>query len=252
MKTNYSNHAYVWDWDDYDRTDEFDFWLKMSTNYGNKILSAMGALGQAGEYMARNGCIVMVLDYTKEMIEEGKKRYSKIANLDFVQADICNFNLNKTFDFCFISSTDLNILPSLDAVKKALCNVNRHLKINGGCGLEILYPMDKSHSCGMKRFDPRIPKKNGITIWKEGDSRYDVISKKQEIHQIIYVEKEGEVESFDYYVTLQLYNRDVLLNLIKHCGFEIVNEYSDYDFNSSDNVENNKYIEIMKMRNVYE
>lgn len=102
----------------------------------------------------------------------------------------------------------------------------------------------------MKRFDPRVPKENGTKIWKEGDSSYDAVLKKQEIHQIVYVEKDGKVETFDHYVTLHLYSKDDLFNVIKLCGFEVVGEYCDYNFTSSDNLNSNKFIEIKKTESV--
>jgi len=57
----------------------------MSGKYGKHILSAMGALGQAGAYMVQTtpsgfqgNCTVTVLDYTSEMIAEGIKRFGTI------------------------------------------------------------------------------------------------------------------------------------------------------------------------------
>ncbi|MCL2321186.1 MAG: hypothetical protein FWC47_03670 [Oscillospiraceae bacterium] len=41
MGTNYSKHATFWDWDKYDRSKEFEFWYKMSKNYGKNVLCPM-------------------------------------------------------------------------------------------------------------------------------------------------------------------------------------------------------------------
>ncbi|MFH1005994.1 MAG: class I SAM-dependent methyltransferase [Candidatus Latescibacterota bacterium] len=247
MQTNYSKHATVWDWDEYDRSAEFGFWYKMGSTYGKHILSAMGAIGQAGAYLAKKDCHVTVLDYTKEMIEVGRRQFSDIDSLSFIQADICDFDLkDKDYDFCFIASADLHVLPSLESVRMALRSINKHLRIGGGLGLELWYPSDTSYSVPMKKFEPRVPRRDGSTIWKEGESHYDAISKKQEIHQVVYIKVGDTVENFDHFVTLHLYDRDELFRTIQECGFRVVAEYSDYGFNKNKNQKANCFIELSK------
>lgn len=246
METNYSKHAVVWDWDDYDNSLEYEFWSKMSSKYGKHILSAMGALGQTGAYLAKKDFTVTVLDYTEEMIAEGIKRFGNIKGLEFIHADICNFKLkDSTFDFCFTS--DLNGLSSIDDVEKAVKNINKHLRIGGGFGIEIFLPFKNSFKAPMKRFDPRVPKGDGIKIWKEGESSYNSDTMTYNIHQIIYIEENGIVKNFNHNVTLQLYNKDYLTNIIMDCGFKKVDEYCDYDFNKNEDNTKNQYVEFVKI-----
>lgn len=46
-----------------------------------KVLIPMCALGQTGAYMAQKGFFVTAFDITKEMIDEGKKRFGSVENL---------------------------------------------------------------------------------------------------------------------------------------------------------------------------
>ena len=247
MLTNYSRHAVVWDWDGFDRSEEFEFWKEMASPYGRRILSAMGAIGEAGAYLAKRGCDVTVLDYTKEMIAAGKTKFAHVKRLSYVHADVSDFRLpSKEFDFCFVASADLHVLPSLDFVEKALKCVHEHLRIGGGLGLELWYPPEESISSPMRRFEPRVPRKDGIHVWKEGKSQYDAVSKKQEIHQIVHIESAGRVKSFQHFVTLQLYDRDVLLNVFNECGFRKIADYSDHKFNVSANANMNNFVELTR------
>lgn len=246
MKTNYSEHAAYWDWDMYDRSGELEFWNKMGMKYGKNVLSPMCAIGQAALYMANKGYCVTALDYTEEMILEGRKRYGNVRGLNFVQGDIRNYNFNKCFDFCFIDGTDLHLLLSLEDVKMALRNINKHLRSGGGFGLEIEYPFEQSHSSPMRRFDPRVPRNDGTTIWKEGNSNYNVVTKRQDIHQIIYVQKDGKTNCIDHFVSLQYYDKDVIFNSFQECGFKIADLYCDRSFNKSNIPRENCFIELEK------
>lgn len=244
MGADYSLHAKYWDWDGFDDSASYNFWYTMGKKYGTNILSVMCAIGQAAAYMANNGAKVVALDLTREMIEEGKKRFQDIPNLTFVQADVCDFCLDRTFDFCFISSADIHLLPSLSEVKKALVNINKHLKMGGGLGIEAWYAPEVSFSSPMRQFYPRVPRKDGVLIWKESQSEYNAETKIQHIHQIVHVDNENL--QFTHDVDLQLYDRVDLLNLLSECGFTLVNAYCNNSFQTSDNITDNCYLELIK------
>lgn len=244
MRADYSMHAKYWDWDGFDDSASYDFWYTMGKKYGENILSAMCAIGQAAAYMANKGAKVAALDFTREMIEEGKKRFGDISNLTFVQADIRDFCLEHIFDFCFISSADIHLLSPLSEVKKALLNLNRHLRMGGGLGMEVWYAPEVSFSSPMRQFYPRVPRKDGVFIWKESQSEYNAETKIQHIHQIVHVDHENL--QFVHDVDLQLYGREELLGLLSECGFTLVNAYCNSSFQISDNISDNCYLELIK------
>lgn len=247
MKTNYSEHALYWDWDEYDDSETYDFWCKLGNKYGANFLNGMCAIGKAAAYIAKKGNSVTDIDYTDEMINEGKKRFGDMKNLQFVRADICDFELSeKNVDFFFITGSDIHLLPSIEVISKALKNIHNHLKTGGGLGIELWYPLGESWSAPLKRFDPRVPRKDGIYIWKESEASYDATSKRQDIHQIIHIESDGETKSFDHYVSLQMYEKEALLFTFQNCGFEIVGEYCDYNFKKSENPYENCFIELKR------
>lgn len=247
METNYSKHAAYWDWDLYDRSEELDFWNKMALKYGKTVLSPMCAIGQAASYMANKGYIVTALDYTKEMVAEGQKRFGGIPGLAFVYGDIRTYQFEKAFDFCFIDGTDLHLLLTLEDVKLALCNIHRHLRAGGGFGLEVVYPFTQSHSDPMKRFDPRVPRNDGTVIWKEGSSNYNAITKRQDIHQVVCVQKDGKIERIGHNVSLQYYDREEFYQAFHECGFAVAGEYCDRYFHKSSIPYENCYIELNKI-----
>ncbi|MBE5776468.1 MAG: class I SAM-dependent methyltransferase [Clostridiales bacterium] len=247
MKTDYSLHAAYWDWDGFDDSEVYRFWYEMGSAYGSKVFSPMCAIGQTAAYMARQGACVTALDLEKEMIAEGKKRFGHIPGLGFVCGDVCTCDLGEKFDFAFLASTDLHLLPDLHAVKVALQNINRHLRPGGGLGLEVWFAPDMSFASPMRRFEPRAPRRDGLYIWKEGDGHYDAARKIHRIHQVVHV---GENVQFDHDVTLQLYDREELFALFRACGFEIRNAWCDMQKNTSENPDQNVYLELVKKEQI--
>ena len=226
---NYAKHAPIWDWSGYDRTNEFEFWYKLAKSYGESALSVMSAIGETGAYLAERGLRVTALDYTEEMIKEGKKRYSSLQNLTFIQADARNYELACTYDFAFIGSTDLHHMLNEQDVKKVLTTIKKHLRDGGGLGLELWYASARSWQSKKNKFEP-LKQKENQKVWKEGSTSYNAESKRVKISQEVYVQKNDTTEQFTHEFEMQLYSKEHMLQMLNACGFELVAEYGSYNF----------------------
>ena len=228
MIEDYAKHAAIWDWDGFDNSEEYNYWRKYAEQYGKKVLIPMCALGQIGAYMANSGFHVTAFDITKEMINEGKKRFNTVPNLDLRVADICDFDFpEKGFDFCFIATQDLHLLTNIEMVRKAFKSISGHLRKGACIALELVLPKFESYECPVRIFHPRVPNYIDKNIWKESKNRYDSISKKQYIEQIVYIQDNKGIESFNYSVVLQYFERDEILQALSYAGFSVIGEYTD-------------------------
>ena len=228
MIDDYAKHAVVWDWDGYDNTPEYDYWCKYARLFGKKVLIPMCALGQVGSYMAQDGFNVTAFDITKEMIYEGQKRYGFIENLSLEIADICNFQFaEKNFDFAFLATQDLHLLSNIKAVKQAFVSIASHLRKGGCLVLELTLPAYESYEYPTKTFHPRVPNYKDKNVWKDGKGRYDAITKKHYIDQVVYIQDNKGIESFNYSIVLQYFERADILNILNDSGFAVTGEYSN-------------------------
>ena len=228
MIEDYKKHAAVWDWDGYDNSAEYDYWCNYANKFGKKVLIPMCALGQAGAYMAGKGFYVTAFDITKEMIDEGNKRFHSVENLTLKIADICNFDFTeKEFDFCFIATQDLHLLSDIVMVKQAFMSITEHLRKGACLALELILPLSESCCYPAQTFYPRVPNYSDKKVWKEGSGRYDAVTKRQYIDQTVYVQDNNVTESFKYSVTLQYFERDEILDALNCAGFAVVGEYSN-------------------------
>ena len=228
MIEDYAKHAAVWDWDGYDNYNEYDYWCNYANKFGRKVLIPMCALGQAGAYMAGKGFCVTAFDITKEMIDEGKKRFSSIENLELKVANICNFEFNeKDFDFCFITTQDLHLLSDIEMVKAAFISIAKHLRCGACLALELVLPSSESYQYPARTFYPRVPNYLDKKVWKESKNSYDAAAKKCYIDQIVYIQDNKGTTSFNYSVTLQYFERNEILNALNCAGFTVMGEYSN-------------------------
>jgi 2-polyprenyl-3-methyl-5-hydroxy-6-metoxy-1,4-benzoquinol methylase len=225
---DYAKHAVVWDWDGYDNTLEYDYWCNYAGQFGDKVLIPMCALGQIGSYMAQKGFNVLAFDITKEMINEGKKRYGSIENLSLEIADVCNFQFcRKDFDFAFLATQDLHLLPDIKTVKKAFISIASHLRKGACFALELTLPARESYEYPTKTFHPRVPNYKDKVVWKDSKSRYDSITKKHHIDQIVYIQDNKGTESFNYSIILQYYERNEIIKTLNDAGFAVTGEFSN-------------------------
>lgn len=244
---NYSKHASIWDWGGYDRTPEFKFWCCLGQKYGKNILSAMSAIGEVGAFMAECGLDVTALDFTKEMVEEGLRRYGDISNLVFVQADICDFKLDKIFDFAFIGSSDLHHLHSIKSIEAALLSINKHLRAGGGLALELWYPSNNSWRTQKCKFEPlKSQFESTKRVWKEGYTSYDAQTKRVLISQEVFIQNEENLEQFTHEFELQLFSRENFFETLSKCGYSVKAEYGGYSFETWSKDSSKWIIEVVK------
>ncbi|HIZ56144.1 MAG TPA: class I SAM-dependent methyltransferase [Firmicutes bacterium] len=226
MLESYAKHAAVWDWDGYDNTSEYEYWCQYAKRYGKKVLIPMCALGQAGAYIAQKGFYVTAFDITKEMIDEGNKRFGSVDNLSLQVADICNLHLDeKSFDFCLIATQDLHLLSNIEMVRKAFESIAAHLRKGGCFSLELILPSSESYEYPTQTFYPRVPNYTDKKVWKEGKGRYDALTKKHYIDQVVYIKDEKGIQSFPYSVVLQYFEQADIRFALKDAGFMIAAEY---------------------------
>ncbi|MDD3169104.1 MAG: class I SAM-dependent methyltransferase [Eubacteriales bacterium] len=228
MIEDYKKHAVVWDWDGYDNTPEFDYWCNYAAQFGKKVLIPMCALGQSGAYIAQKGFDVTAFDITEEMIYEGQKRFGSVKNLSLIVADICDFDFDeKDFDFAFIATQDLHLLPDMESIKKAFVSVASHMKKGACLALELILPSQESYEYPTRTFHPRVPNYTDKKVWKDGRGKYDAATKRHFIEQVVYIEDDKGMESFHYSIILQYYEREKIIAALDHAGFIVKGEFSN-------------------------
>ena len=226
---NYAKHAKIWDWGGHDNTPEHKYWYEYAKHYGKNVLIPMCALGETGAYMAERGLSVTAFDITKEMIEEGQKRFADVAHLDLRHGDIRDFAFEiPPVDFALIK--DLGHLHTIDDVKSAFAHINSHMRSGGALVIEQPLPAKESSYHPPESFYPQKKMYLGLKVWKVGETRHDAEDRRTYISQTVYIEDDSSaVESFDHSFYLQWFEREEIIAALNECEFKVKHEYKNHE-----------------------
>ncbi len=204
----------------------------------------MAAIGEAGADLASRGFSVTAVDYTSEMVEEGRRRFE---NVEFVVADIRCLQLPKVYDFAFIGSNDLHHFQKREDRVQALTAINNHVRSGGGLGLELWHPRKDSWQSPKRTFHQLQQQHAGRRVWKEAQTSYDSETMLISIDQKVFVETAKGVDSFDHCLQLQLFDRQDLIEDLEAAGFQLRAEYGNYSLEPWSNQSPHWLVEAVKV-----
>jgi len=218
---NYAYHAQYWDWSGHDRIEEHEYWYQYAKKHGENVLIPMCAWGETGAYMAQRGMRVTAFDMTPEMIEEGRKHYGDVPGLCLCEGDVRHFRFDiPPVDFCF--TMDLEVLHSIEEVKKALVCIHKHLQVGGCLAIKPFAPPQKTHSWPTETYMPFKQVYPDRKVWKTGHGHDDAKTRKRYISQTFHIaHDDGRTERFEHSFCLQCYTRKEWLAALEECGFDV-------------------------------
>ncbi len=206
-----------------ERDDEIEFWAKLAEEYGEDILHLMCGTAEVSIGLAKKGFDVTALDLTEEMIYVAEDKIEKEdIEIDLVNEDARYFNMNKRFDFTFVSTGDFHHFEDREDIDSFLAKAYAHLNPGGALALELFQLPDEDFQRDQKEFDPlRAPPEN-MDVWKTNKSSYTSDTKMLEIKEELYVDKreEGKVNTVEYEIQLRLFSKEEIREILKEAGFE--------------------------------
>ncbi len=227
---NYAKHAEIWGLFSDNRKEEEEFWAYIAKPYGNSILAAMSAAGDMAAALARRGFNVTALDFEKEMIKEGKRRYGDITTLNFIQADLRSLDIpDRQYDFAFIGTSSFHHFLTPAERRNVFRNIANNLRSGGALALELWYPASRSWSSPWRIFEPLSQVSDSyIKIWKKGKSDFDAEKCLITITQEIFMQRGEEIEQFAHSFQMQLFDRKALREMLEEAGYILRKEYGSY------------------------
>jgi SAM-dependent methyltransferase len=120
-----------------DRKDELNFWLNAAKKYPGEILEIACGTGRITSFLAKHGFKITGLDYSLSMLEAAKE---KAPDIEWINADMRKFNINKKFDLIFIPYNSFLFLLTIEDAIACLDCIRNHLKPKGKFILDIAHP----------------------------------------------------------------------------------------------------------------
>ncbi|MFW6243193.1 MAG: class I SAM-dependent methyltransferase [bacterium] len=207
------------------------FWVE---NSKDNILELGCGTGKITIPLANNGFEITALDNSEKMIKMGKKKIkNKQVKINWILADMRNFNIDKKFSTVIIPSNNLTHLINRNDIESCFNSIKQHLKKDGKLIIDIFNPnLDILTRDSNKRYlfakfkDPETQKQ----IKVEENNVYD---KKRQINNINYYYKlPNKDDEIKEKLSLRVYFPSEINNLLHYNGFVIKEKYGDYDKNN--------------------
>lgn len=120
---------------------EDDFYRAEAARAGGTVLELGCGTGQKLVPIASDGHPCVGLDLSSEMLDEARRRAAREgARVDWVQGDMREFDLGRTFDLVLIAANSLLHLHSAEDLVSCFRSVRRHLRPGGRLVLDVFNP----------------------------------------------------------------------------------------------------------------
>ncbi len=205
-----------------DREDEIDFWEEIASDYGKEILHLMCGTGEISVGLAKKGFNVTALDLTEAMIYVAEDRIEEegVDNIELLKEDARYFNVDKKFDFAFVSTGDYHHFTSREDIDKFLAKCYAHLRPCGALAIELFPLPDEDFQREQKEFEPLRAPPEGVDVWKTNQTSFDSESQLLEIKEELFVDKQDEAKSGKYDIQLKLFSKEEMKEILKESGFD--------------------------------
>jgi len=205
-----------------ERDDEIDFWEDIASDYGKDVLHLMCGTGEISVGLAKKGFDVTALDLTEAMIYVAEDRIEEegVDNVELLNEDARYFNLDKKFDFAFVSTGDYHHFTSREDIDKFLAKSYAHLRPGGALAIELFPLPENDFQREQKEFAPLRAPPEGVDVWKTNQTSFDSDSQLLEIKEELFVDKQDEAKRGKYDIQLKLFSKEEMKEVLRESGFE--------------------------------
>jgi len=205
------------------------FYLKSAIEYGEPILELACGTGRVTIPIAKEGLSIAGLDLLNTMLKEAKRKSKEAGvKIDWVEANMTDFYLNKEFNLVIMSGCAFNWFLELESVEKCLSCVKKHLKPKAGFIFDAFNPdlniLIRDPSKAYPNAEYQDPDGRGLVIVSES-TRYDKTT------QIIKVRLSYSIadKTINNELRLRIFFPQELDAILKYNGFKINAKYGDFD-----------------------
>lgn len=209
---------------------DINFWVEIAKQYGDPILELAAGTGRISIPLAEKGLKVTGLEISQSMIERARQKSNLV---EWLEADIRNFKLQKKFKVIIFPYLTINTLLKVEDIESMLDCVKNHLEPDGRLIIDLIAPtsqflLDLFLGRDRRMLDCIFSSPDGkgnivSTMIRKYESAEQTIS-----HKLFYnIPEKAEEVTED--LKARLYFPQEIDTLLKYNGFTLEHKFGDYD-----------------------
>lgn len=213
------------------------FWIQMTKKYcaiGSRILELACGTGRITIPLVREGFNAVGMDNSESMLNLARKKSLGLANVEFKEGNIENFESGSKFSMIFLAEDGFGQLTTIEQIESCLACVKDSLEPNGIFIIDVLNPNANYLSClwslSNRDISAVFDDPNGDGIVTVARSRvYSFIS--QTVTMKLFFNLPSCKQEIVEEHTLRIFFPMEVEALLKYNGFTIKEKVGDYDMN---------------------
>jgi ubiquinone/menaquinone biosynthesis C-methylase UbiE len=212
-------------------TADLPFWVQQARKSGDPVLELACGTGRVALHLASAGFRVTGIDISDSMLGEARRKASQAGlAVEWVQADIRNFALERHFPLIIFPFNTIAILWELEDLETCLTCVKRHLAPGGRFIVDVFTPdfhfLVRNPTERFPHAEYPDPDGRGTIVVTESNV-YDAA---RQINRVKFFFKfPGQAEEVAEEIEIRIYFPQELDALLKYNGFAIESKFGDYD-----------------------
>lgn len=202
---------------------------EMHRHAAHRVLDCACGTGNVSFELARRGLEVTGVDISATMIEEAirKSRDQSTLDVEFVQGDLTDFDLQRTWDSATCLYDSLNYILDIGDLERAFARIAAHTEAGG----LWIFDMNSEWALQADLFtqsnrDPRKPLQYG---WQ---ANYDAATKICTVQmQFEKRQPDGTTQTFHETHRERAYSLDEITTLLDRTGWDLLRTYDAYTLN---------------------
>ena len=206
------------------------FWISQAKKHGDPILELACGTGRVTIALAKEGFKVAGIDNSEAMLNEAKRKSPEEGvEVEWVKADMRDFDLGKAFSLIILPFNALCHLLDLNGFEACLASVRRHLTYGGRFVIDVFVPK-------MELLVDKPGERSSFSEYDDPDGRGRIVVTESYIYepdtQIKRIKTfrsiPGKDEEVEGELNMRMYFPQELDALIKYNGFVIDGKFGDY------------------------
>jgi len=214
------------------------FYVKQVKKYGSPVLELACGTGRITIPIAKEGIPIVGLDFSAKMLTQARKNSNQDnLEIEWIEADMTNFSLNKKFSVIIMPGAAMNWVLENRDIENCLSCVKKHLMSGGRFIFNVFNPnLEIMQRDPSKRYEIcEYPNPNGEGIVElTSSNKYDKATQINYVNSYYKIENKEIVKKLKLRIIFPL----ELDALLFYNGFIIDHKYGTYDeepFNSDSN-----------------